>query len=57
MVREGGFTKAELTYLLSRAMHTTTSVRFPVPQPYLLLQLQQLSGQAAQALRVGEGAA
>lgn len=51
---KGDFAKAELTYLLSRTMHTTIyicvsfcatdglSVQLPVPQPYFLLQLQQL---------------
>lgn len=51
---KGDFAKAELTYLLPRTMHTTIyicvsfcatdglSVQLPMPQPYFLLQLQQL---------------
>ena len=48
MIRKGDFAKAELTYLLSGAMHRTTSVclsvrppvcAIPTPQPYPLLQL------------------
>lgn len=47
MIREGDFAKAELTYLLSGAMHRTTSVclsvrppvcAIPTPQTYPLLR-------------------
>lgn len=65
MVRERGFAKAELTYLLSRVMHTTTSVCLFVQSSVsaipnasalrLAAVAAALSGQAAQALRLGGG--
>lgn len=62
---KGDFAKAELTYLLSRTMHTTISVCLSVRPTACLCSSHGLSptsqgrysssGQAAQALRAGGG--